>query len=267
MTVLHFPSSRMDIRLAADEARRAARDSTGGAILTLGGEPFAQQVFRALLLAIVALIILSVPGSIATVVFAHDNLMGLNHIFNLDAENSVPNWASSIYLLVAGTLAGVVAGAKQRDGDPFRRHWWGLAAIVTAFSVEEIADVHGSVGLVFKHFVPTSGFFYFAWTIPGMIFVAGLVLVFFRFWRHFAPAVRRRFMAATVIYFGSAVGFELLESRIFEAGHQTGFAYIAFTTIEESGEMLGAALLIRMLLMYLADMGVNFRIERPSRPA
>ena len=90
-----------------------------------------------------------------------------------------------------------------------------------------------------------------------------LALSFARFWRHLAPAYRMRFLIAPLVYFGCAIGFELLESPLYEAGRQMTFAYAVFTTCEEVGEMIGVALLMRVLLTYISDMGISLRIERP----
>src|SRR5262245_46411453 len=128
------------------------------------------------------LIVLSLVGTYLRFGRGHDNLLGWVPLFNLDAEGNVSTWFSSILLTVCGGLAGVIAVIKFHRNDQFRREWMALSLLFLAMSLDETAAIHETIMTTMRHFKPTHGPFYFAWVIPGLIFVLGFGAATFRFW-------------------------------------------------------------------------------------
>jgi hypothetical protein len=59
-------------------------------------------------------------------------------LFNLDAEQNLPTWLSSVQFFgvaICGVLAGLASAGR-------RAAWWFLAAVFAFFSVDEVALVH-----------------------------------------------------------------------------------------------------------------------------
>lgn len=99
----------------------------------------------------------------------------------------------------------------------------------------------------------TSGIFFFAWVIPGLIAVAVLAVLFGRFVFHLPAPVRGLVFAAAALYLAGALGLEMAGGWWAEREGQTNLTYMTITSIEEWFEFIGAATFFLAMLLLLRD--------------
>ena len=169
----------------------------------------------------------------------------IQQLFDLDEEQSVPNWYSSAALGLAALLTALIGARARDDRGPAAPRWRAMAWILLYLSFDEVAGLHETVNSL----SPIS------WTIPfGLLaLVVGAWLLPF-VWR-LPPATRFGIIAAGVIYVTGAVGIELVSSQFFDESNKRQFDYAFFTVAEEGMEMLGIVVLIRTLLKHMEREG------------
>jgi hypothetical protein len=77
-------------------------------------------------------------------------------------------------------------------------------------SLDETATLHEKLLHPVRNALHAEGFFYFAWVIPGALFVLGFLAVTFGFLRRLAADTRRRFLVAGFIYVSGSLGMEMV---------------------------------------------------------
>lgn len=107
------------------------------------------------------------------------------------------------------------------------------------------------------------GLLYFAWVIPGAIFVGACLLVYVKFLSDLPAKTRGMFLIAGTLYVGGAMGMELLGGYHTELYGLENMPYVLITTFEELLEMLGIAVFIYALLSYISSYmkGVLFKLQ------
>lgn len=168
-------------------------------------------------------------------------------VVDLDSEVSIPTWWQQTVLVGCAGLAWLAS--KDR---PDRRHWLGLAAILTFVSIDEGSEIHERLIDPMRNlFGVDGGILWFAWLIPGLVAVALFGATFLRFWLRLEPRIRWPLALAGCLYLVGAVGFEMVggayESSL---GVQDGL-YSMIVAFEEGFEMLGQAVLVYALLTVL----------------
>lgn len=197
------------------------------------------------------MILAGLGGQISKHVFHHGYLFGLVPKFDLDVENNVPTWFSSMLLFLCAEMSFLIGYARRQQGDRYFPHWFGLAVVLLVFSAEEIAMIHEEVMLVVRHAFGLKGFFFYAWVIPGGVIVLLLTAVFFRFFLHLPHGCRLRIVLSAVVYFSGAIGMEMVGGWLESThGGRDFLLYGLEVILEESLEMLGVWLLFATLLRY-----------------
>jgi len=237
-----------------------------------------RRVIRALAALVAFLVLASVTVKFAEPFLTVRWMKTLVRIFDVDSEQNLPSWFSSVALLAAAALLAVIASGKKRK-EPYFLHGWALALIFLGLSVDEMVSIHElTIGTV-RRTLRVGGIFYFAWVIPGMIFVALFALAYLKFLRDLPASTRNQFLGAGTVYVAGAIGFEMLGGRqaaaLLKQGipYETQFSYWALATVEELLEMIGIVLFIRALLLYLSRLGelsirvVPQRLETTPPPA
>jgi hypothetical protein len=217
------------------------------------------RVFVRLLLIIGAL---AVASTIAV------GLLGLAHwppeslgyelvkLFWLDTEYNVPTLYQFAALALSALLMFVIAREAER---PDRQRWYVLGSVFLLLAFDEGLRLHETVA---DHSSFTFG-------AAGVLFYAPLLLVLALWWLplylRFDSRTKVLFALAAVAYVGGAAGVESL-SQYFAAG--TGKAtplYVLLATAEETLEMLGIAILIYALLVYLGSARAGRPTPHPAR--
>jgi hypothetical protein len=170
-----------------------------------------------------------------------------SNLFNLNAENTVPAWFSSVLLLAVAFHAYLIAQQDTAHTRKHRKLWWVLAALFVILSLDETVSLHEAAGgILEKYSGERTGFLRFAWVVPGTVFCAVVGGLFIPFVRDLAPGVRGQVIAAGTIYVSGAVGMEMIGGAVYSRmGHSA--LYAALTVLEESLEMCGTVLCIRGL--------------------
>ena len=184
-----------------------------------------------------------VSGAGLAVELAHDHVpeQVLTH-FSLSYEGNIPTWLSSSLLLGCAIVAALIANTAAA----WWRHWWGMMIAFGWVSLDEAAEIHEHLGGLFG----THGLFYFDWVIPAFAVVAILAVVYWPFLRALPRVTRNRMLLAAVIYIGGAAGMELPLGWWTERHGNAGLGYALIDWVEETLEMIGAAIALLALLAY-----------------
>lgn len=139
-------------------------------------------------------------------------------------------------------------------------------------AVDEGAGLHDRLSIPLQRWFATSGVFYIGWILPYLVLVA---LVASRCVPLLLKLPRRtalRLVSAGALYVAAAMGLEMAEALVMygAAGESVALGdsdlysivrtplMTGLVTLEEMGEMLAVALLLRALLLHLVgDLGVS----------
>lgn len=201
---------------------------------------------------IAVLVLASTVGQLFGFLGDHWRVYGFVPEFDLDAERNIPTYFSTLLLLGASVLLGVIAAFKKRKvDDTYVRHWIVLAAIFLYLSVDEAATLHERLIAPVQSLLDTGGIFYFAWVIPAGVLVLLFAVSYLRFWLDLSRPVRELFAFAALLYVGGAFGTELIGGYYVDRVAGMDLTYTLITTVEETLEMAGIAVFIYALLDYL----------------
>lgn len=177
----------------------------------------------------------------------------LPRVLDTDGEANLPAWYSSL-LLAAGGVAALVH-ARVRSG-PWVGHWRALGAVLLLLSLDEAAVLHEeSVGPL-DDVAEGLGLAGDAARLTAVAIVAVVLLAlavpFVRWLRALPRPVRLGLLAGGGLLVACALGLETVARLLEQHRGYYGLADDLLSSVEEFGEMLGAALL---LVSTLAVMG------------
>ena len=227
------------------------------------------KVLRLLLLSSLGMVLLSFL--VQLYVHSGPEFRGLNSfvkLTNVDGENSLPSWYSAVLLTLCSASLYSIYRLEHRARRRYAGSWLGLALVFLALSIDETVQLHELVGDIIQEKFSLSGFFYFAWVIPGTLFVLAFIAIYLRFFLNLPAKTRYLALGAGVLYLGGALGVEIVTARyVADYGNET-LTYAALSTLEEFLEMTGASLFLYTLLAYpgrlwLAAPGIR---EIPGAP-
>lgn len=165
----------------------------------------------------------------------------IRQLFDLDEENNLPTWFSGFLLLnCAAVLFLSQTVAETRLG----WHWRLLAIGFLILSIDEVAGLHETFHTSID----------FNWAIPAAILVGIVGLAFVPFLLALPRKLAVWFVVAGAIYVSGAIVVEWFSRDMDE----DSLAYTFATALEESMEMLGAWLFLRLNINALKDR--DFRI-------
>lgn len=207
------------------------------------------------LLAVIGLLILAATlGLIAWLGFGRNTIWGLRRLFDLGSENNIPTYFSTLQLVTAAVLLGVIACHQVSIRSPWRWHFVVLALGFVILSVDEASSLHET--LMKPIGVSVAGdLFYFKWLGPGIVVVALVGLSYLRLLLALPRRLGGLFLISGVVFVAGAVGAEWIGSEMSRDrpdAHAT-WSYQIEVMIEEGLEMTGIALFIYALLLYIAE--------------
>ena len=222
-----------------------------------------RAVARWLGAALAALVALDVVHHLLYRVFHRDVAFGFHTVFSLSGEQNVPTWYASGALLMSGALFSLIAHTKRAAADPFARHWQGLGVIFVMLSLDEAVALHDGLNLVVDSLGGGGGgIFRWGWVLFAMAAVLGVGLAYLRFFLSLAPHFQRLFFSAAALFVGGAVGCEMLGAAQWRDGVELqSLGYAITSSLEETLEMCGIALLIYALLSYITTTLPNLTIR------
>ena len=174
-------------------------------------------------------------------------------LFTVNREANIPTWFQVINLSVAALLAYATAQSVTA----WRRHWYGLAAAMLFVSLDELTMLHEQLARPLRALLDTSGFFYQAWIIPGVIVSVVFALIYVRFLKAQPRPLALGIVLAGVVFVAGAIGMEGVSGayadnrgieNIQEVLPQRALRFMIFAHIEELLEMIGIVLFNSTLL-------------------
>jgi hypothetical protein len=202
---------------------------------------------------ITALLVLAdIAGQLTRFLTRHDTVYGLIAKFDLDNENNIPTYFSSVILLLSAFLLGVIAVFKKQQSHLYARHWAFLAIIFLCLSLDETASLHEMLTRPVRELFGSQGLFYHSWVFAAVPLVLILGLSFLRFLLHLPSQTRLLFSVAAVLYIGGAVGTEIVGWDYDAIYGENNLTYNLIAAIEETLEMTGIVLFNYALLRYLS---------------
>src|SRR6185503_2968640 len=139
----------------------------------------AATVARRLGAVVVLLVAASTAVHVMTAITGHDTSYGLTALFELDNENNIPTWYSSLLLLLSSVLLAVTARA-QPAAWPETRYWWGLSLIFLLLSVDEAASLHEKFNRPVRELLHLGASVHFAWVVPAILMLLVLAIGYAR---------------------------------------------------------------------------------------
>ena len=123
----------------------------------------------------------------------------LRQLFDVDEENNIPTWFSSIVLLIASALLALHAGRLHHEQQAWTRYWRLLAAGFLLLSLDEMAGLHETLNSSIEA----------SWAIYGLLVALICAVLLLRFLYHLPTPTALLFILSGAIFVGGAVGVEL----------------------------------------------------------
>lgn len=178
-------------------------------------------------------------------------------------ENNPPTWlASMLFLLAAGAAALCAAAAPSED----RRWWWATGLLLTLFSLDEVASMHEKLDDYLN--IDTDAlpdFLGYGWVIPGVVILAGIATLFFRFVRRQPHATRAGILVGMGVIVLGAVGVEIVAAWWDSKNGRDNAGYYLISTVEETLEMVGSLILLATLGAHAARGATRFFVQPFAR--
>ena len=92
----------------------------------------------AIILSIIVLLLTlaHIAGQFSTYYLGYDNIFGLIPMFNLNSEQNIPAFFSTLLLLFSSILLAMIASAVKKSRAAYFYHWLGLSLIFLFLSME-----------------------------------------------------------------------------------------------------------------------------------
>jgi len=188
---------------------------------------------------------------------------GFSKLFDLNVENNVPTWFSSITLFLCAAALWLTGQLARRRRDANTRYWFGIAAVFVLMSLDEVATIHEKLLNPSRSLFHTGGFLYYAWVIPGALFVSAFLMVTLRFLWRLPTRTRCRFILAGFVYVAGSLGMEMVAGN-YEFVHGVDDLVLGMmAVVEESLEMAGTILFLRAVLLHFEWMSSSLEGAEP----
>ncbi len=165
----------------------------------------------------------------------------VRELFDVDEEESVPTWFSSMVLLLAALYLTFVSFIKLRVSDLQAHSWISLSLGFFFLSIDEVAGFHEAINSVMDA----------SWAVPGGLLALVLLFTFAKFLRSLPRVTSRGFILAGAIYVGGAIGVELATEPYLYNDELDTLAYNLWTAVEEGMEMGGVIYFLYVLNLYV----------------
>ncbi len=202
----------------------------------------AQAVTRTLL--VVALTLLAVHGALTIYHYRIEELPWLlRQLFDVDEEDALPTWFSTIQLLIVSAILWYCARLERAGADRWAVYWYVLSVGFLLMSIDEVAGIHETLNTVIESH----------WAVGGGILALVIGLCFVPFLLRLPRRTALLFVVAGVAYIAGAVGIEILGQPM----DADTLEYNLLTLVEEGLEMFGVILFLYGLLDHVHRLGAN----------
>ena len=211
-----------------------------------------QKIFRFLLTATIAINFLGLLRNIFEYVWNFEFGYQLLDTFDLNEEQNIPAWYSTIILFVCSLILYIITLEKNQQRDRYYRHWLWLSIIFAYLSLDEAISIHEDFKLRFL-FAKDHILYDDSWVIVLGILVAIFVFSYRRFIFHLPSSTKKMFIVSGFIYVFGSMGMEIVGSFTQEFYGKASMVHATATTVEEFLEMMGIIIFINTLLSYLSS--------------
>jgi len=192
-------------------------------------------------------------------------LVGATALFDFNTEANIPTLFSSLALLACSILLFYIYWAKRLK-DKSAKRWLGLSLVFLFLTIDEIGSIHERIMPLMHDSFELTGVFYYAWIIPYGIAIILLATVYLPFVLKLPKNIKTLFFISAILYISGAIGIEILGGQQDESYGTYNLVYAIYYTIEELLEMIGVAVFIYALLLYIEDFSGfdRFRVKIDS---
>ncbi|MCO4820845.1 MAG: hypothetical protein KC469_02175 [Flavobacteriaceae bacterium] len=210
-----------------------------------------KKILGVLLIIILCLEIANIMGLVFY--FNDNNIKWLFNLFNIRTEGNIPTYYSSITILFASLLLGFISLFRKTHGLNYAL-WLILSIIFFYLSIDESVQLHERVGIFFDRIINLTGYLSWGWVIPyGIFFIIFSVVYYFKFLPQLPKKIFRLFIISGAIYVIGAIGFEMFAAKNYNSDNYSVILNVTLYSIEECLEMIGIALFIYSLLLYIKE--------------
>jgi hypothetical protein len=221
---------------------------------------YPKQVFLHLALVILILLSANIIGIIFRFYFDNNAVQWFIPLFDFNTENNVPTLYSAFTLICSCILLSCIASVRKNQGNPCL-YWLGLAIIFLFLSIDEIASIHERLTAPVKELLHVSGLLFYSWVIPYGLLLILFVISYSKFLMSLPRKIMNLFLVSGATFVTGAIGFELLGGRQHDFYGDNNIKYSLLYTCEEFFEMLGIAIFIYTLLLYLSSQFKPFTLS------
>ncbi len=200
--------------------------------------------------------LVSVAQDICVYGFSCRELTQIIGYLDVEAERSLYTWYSTCILLLTGFIASCHADRVGRHGPHFRQ-WVGIGVLFVYLSADEMLSIHEKLSAIGGRIVEPTGFFRYAWVVPGLFLVAVVAFALFSLVKDLPKRQRFWTIVSGAVFLGGAVGMEMISGKIAFALSRDTLLYQAVNSLEEAMEVIG----VLMFLWVVAS------LERQDIPA
>jgi hypothetical protein len=187
-------------------------------------------------------------------------------LLNMEYEHNLPTIWSAIQLLYASILLYVLSRQMFKEADKYKWLWALLSLAFFYLCMDEAFELHEKSMAPTHQLLGTGGALYYSWIIPAGIALFFMGLLYLKFTFDLPARTRNLFIIAGAIYVSSAIGFELLEGPIDQAGNWMNLPYAILVMIEETLEMFGICLFTYAVIDYSDNRITELTPEAVAQP-
>jgi len=204
--------------------------------------------------------------------FGAETPIGNFRFFDLDEEQSIPTWYSSLLLFCCAVLLLTISRLVGRTGGVDLTRWTALSGVFAYLAMDEAVSIHERASQPLRDTLGLSGVFHYAWIIPASVLLAAFCLYMLPFMFRLPRRTAVRFAAAGAVFVSGALGIEIVGGVIVSQSGTEVAAYQIAVTIEESLEIIGTTLFFAALVDHMArtwpswTMAVRSALGPPALP-
>lgn len=192
---------------------------------------------------------------------ASRGVVRLRALFDLNGEQNIPAWFSTLNLITCAALLTVIGTAKRREKEKFAVQWFILAGIFLFLGFDEAFAIHEELNAPLRSALGLGGFqldpdatslFYYSWVIPYGILTIIVGLLYIPLLLRLPARIRMGFVAAGFMYVTGALVLEMVEGW-YQSAYTARLGYVVLYVTEEALELGGVVLFINSLLTYMRE--------------
>jgi hypothetical protein len=204
--------------------------------------------------------------------YGADVQLGFVRLFNLEGENNLPSWYSSVALLLCSAALGNIGLQRRHEGNPWAWHWLALAFGFLCLSADEAASIHEMAAPLVDRWLETTGQMDTvisgigtSWLLAGIPVAAIVFLMFWGFLQHLPFTTRALFLIAGGLFITGAIGVEAVGGRyLLHNGGSHTLTYQMMVAVEEGLEMVGIVVFLYALMSYMATHRIGLLLTLSS---